>query len=154
MSSLNIVGGIDAPLQIKKTDIFELIYPVGSVYLTMSANNPADTFGGTWEQLAEGYTLWTATEGAGETIDAGLPNIVGTMSSPPANDSDMYIASVSGAISGYTKSVNYSNNTSNTNSAAYAGFSFDASRCSEIYNDDITTVQPPAIKVYMWKRTA
>lgn len=33
------------------------VYPVGAIFLTMDARNPAEYFGGTWELLAPGRTL-------------------------------------------------------------------------------------------------
>ena len=39
-------------------EILNLIYPVGSIYLSTSTTNPSTYFGGTWEQVAkESYLL-------------------------------------------------------------------------------------------------
>lgn len=38
-------------------EIFKLIYPVGSIYLSTSTTNPSTYFGGTWEQVAKGHYL-------------------------------------------------------------------------------------------------
>lgn len=39
-------------------EIFKLIYPIGSIYLSTSTTNPSTYFGGTWEQVAkESYLL-------------------------------------------------------------------------------------------------
>lgn len=43
-----------------------LIYPVGSIYLTMADTSPADLFGGTWKKLSGGY-LYAAATDAGST---------------------------------------------------------------------------------------
>lgn len=36
---------------------FDLIYPVGSIYMTLTNINPSTLFGGTWERIAKGKTL-------------------------------------------------------------------------------------------------
>lgn len=35
----------------------EKLYSVGSIYTTLSTDNPSDIFGGTWELIAEGNLL-------------------------------------------------------------------------------------------------
>lgn len=36
------------------------IWPVGSIYLSVTPTNPSEYWGGTWVALAKGYALWTA----------------------------------------------------------------------------------------------
>lgn len=47
-------------------DIVNLIYPVGSIYMSVASASPATLFGGTWEQLKDRFLL-----GAGDTYTAG-----------------------------------------------------------------------------------
>ena len=42
------------------------IYPVGSIYMSVNATDPARLFGGTWERIKERFLL-----GAGDTHTAG-----------------------------------------------------------------------------------
>lgn len=46
----------------KIQSILDYIYPVGSMYLSYSHNDPAEMFGGTWERL-ENTLLWATTPG-------------------------------------------------------------------------------------------
>lgn len=47
-----------------RKEIRDLIYPIGSIYLTIINVNPSTLFGGTWEKIYGGYLY-----GAGQTID-------------------------------------------------------------------------------------
>lgn len=46
--------------------LVDLIYPVGSIYMSVNAVNPSTLFGGTWEQLKDRFLL-----GAGDTYSNG-----------------------------------------------------------------------------------
>lgn len=35
----------------------DLLYPVGSIYLSIKSKNPSEIFGGVWERIANGRTL-------------------------------------------------------------------------------------------------
>ena len=59
---------------IKKTTIIDLIYPIGSIYMSVNSTSPADLFGGTWDAmpagrvlLAQGKSQWGTTYTAGST---------------------------------------------------------------------------------------
>ena len=46
---------------VKMQSILDHIYPVGSIYLSYSHNDPSDLFGGTWERIENAF-LWAVTE--------------------------------------------------------------------------------------------
>lgn len=46
--------------------VVDLIYPVGSIYMSVASASPATLFGGTWEQLKDRFLL-----GAGDSYTAG-----------------------------------------------------------------------------------
>lgn len=46
-----IVGGT-------QSTIVNLVYPIGSIYLSVNNVNPTSLFGGTWEQIDEAQTIY------------------------------------------------------------------------------------------------
>lgn len=42
---------------INTTDIYNLIYPVGSIYMSVNQASPSTLFGGTWEQIKDTFLL-------------------------------------------------------------------------------------------------
>lgn len=139
--------------------IFNLIYPVGSLYFSTSLDTVAkvqSAFGGTWEKLPDGYAIWTASSGAGNTIAPGLPNITGTFEIKGAANGKSNLditANGSGSFSKMEQVNNYPFTGTRDRYAGFNGYNFDASRSSSIYGAS-STVQPPAYKVYAFRRTA
>ena len=126
--------------------LLSAIYPVGSVYLSVMNTSPASFLGGTWKQLSAGYALWTATSGADATIDAGLPNITGNMYGDTCRNN----LSTDGFVSATKTYTAYGGEKGNTDMFT---ITFNASKSNSIYGKS-STVQPPAYKIYAWKRTA
>lgn len=48
------------------SNMWNLLYPVGAIYLSTVSTSPADLFGGTWEQIKDTFLL-----SAGDTYEAG-----------------------------------------------------------------------------------
>ena len=44
---------------VEKSDLLNLIYPVGSIYMSVNSTSPATLFGGTWEQIKDKFLLST-----------------------------------------------------------------------------------------------
>ncbi len=64
ISSVNASGTINA--KGIGPDLLNVLYPVGAIYISTSATNPATTLGGTWEQIKDRFLL-----AAGSTYSAG-----------------------------------------------------------------------------------
>lgn len=52
--------------KVNTSDLIDLIYPTGSVYMSVNNVSPAILFGGTWEQIKDKFLL-----SAGDTYNAG-----------------------------------------------------------------------------------
>ena len=146
----------------------EMIYPVGSIYMSANATSPASLFGGTWEQLKDRFLL-----AAGSTYSAGstggeaehslianeLPKIEGWIeagagsSGTPTSSGHGAFRSASGVFS-TTRNCNYSYDNSDkaiwtptdTDSWQQVNMSFG--------NDQPHNNMPPYLAVYMWKRVS
>lgn len=127
--------------KVNTSDLIDLIYPVGSIY--MSANNvsPANLFGGTWEQIKDKFLL-----SAGDTYNAGdeggeATHIL-TIDEMPKHNHTW----------GWRNSAASGNNTWSSAGSDKTGTSSDIignTGGGKPHNN-----MPPYLAVYMWKRTA
>ena len=137
-------------------------HPVGSIYQTISPENPAVTFGGgTWEKIAQDRALMGASDThlAGTTVEAGLPNIKGSFEARPHMSGNKFAG---GSITGgdgklFAHSIQTSNNINNSMTETGNAYKsdvvfFNASASNSIYGAS-NTVQPPAYFTYTWLRT-
>lgn len=137
-------------------------HPVGSIYQTISPENPAVTFGGgTWEKIAQDRVLMGASDThlAGTTVEAGLPNIKGSFEARPHMSGNEFVG---GSITGgdgklFAHSIQTSNNINNSMTETGNVYKsdvvfFNASASNSIYGAS-NTVQPPAYFTYTWLRT-
>lgn len=132
-------------------------FPVGFVLLTTNKDfNPAHAYGGTWEQLPTGKALWSGTKNqAGGTIEAGLPNLSGTLGTIINRNGEAQYSgfqTYSGVFTSNTRNQHrgYFNSTASGDAGASI-VNFNASASNNIYGKS-TTVQPPAICVIAWKK--
>lgn len=150
------IDGLPSGSGVDLATVLNTIYPVGAIYLTMSYNfSPQTAFGGTWKMLSDDYCLQTTTKSGygGSIVSAGLPDITGNLKGVIMADSYYYVAgafannSTKGTITrNYKLGESY---TFNINTE----INFKASIVNSIYGNS-KTVQPPAIRVYAWQRTA
>lgn len=132
-------------------------YPVGSIFQTVSTTSPAALFGGSWQEIAQNRVLMGASyaHAAGTTVEAGLPNITGSLIETEADSSPFRGSKASLSKSGALKFTEV-----NTDWGGYSGMSgstyninFDASLSNPIYGRSYT-VQPAAYYVHIWRRVA
>lgn len=146
MSQLNAVSG-------SVSNLLSSLYPVGSIYIGTQSTCPLASLisGSQWQLVAQDRALWGGNgSNANTTINAGLPNITGWFGSGCLmNWQD---SQYSGAL--YRGSQGESpQNAGGTDGGTNATIAFDASRSNSIYGSS-STVQPPAYRVNVWRRTA
>jgi len=144
--------------------IFDVCYPVGSLWFSINNTNPKDLFNvGEWEKLPGGYALLTVTGTSNNNDDSnpanhtpknaikgGLPNITGEFNAFSENNSGTY-ANGAFYLGSYT---HYGSKTEgdSDNPSVY----IDASRCSAAYGrwqGDGHRVIPDHIGIIVWVRT-
>lgn len=131
-------------------EVMKTLYPVGSIYLSLVKQNPGTWIAGTrWSLLDSGYALWTTTASdAGAKIPAGLPNITGEIFVDSGCGIVKYNSYGTGAFNSLGSSRGY---VVRTESGSSRSISFDASQSNSIYGKN-NTVQPPAMKIYAYRR--
>ena len=118
-------------------------------WISVDSTSPAALFGGTWQEIAQNRVLMGAssTHAAGTTVEAGLPNITGTLSEVMGS----FYAYPSGSGAFSVKGIGRS--LENGVSGNYGNIYFDASKSNAIYGRS-STVQPAAYYVHIWHRVA
>jgi hypothetical protein len=136
-------GGID-------TSLLDVLYPVGSIYITTNAACPLSTLitGSTWVLVGQDRVLQGAgTRGAvGTALNESLPNITGVFTS---GNNGWENGTGTGAFSS-TSDIGYHFGGS---PGGGKGIIFNASNSSSTYQDD-APVQPDAYLVNIYRRTA
>lgn len=158
VETVNGIAPENGDVQLTPGSLLNLVYPVGSIYLSMVDTSPASVFGGSWAQIRDVFLL-----GAGDTYkvtanekDGGASTVtLGTNQIPSHNHG-------SGA-SGYSFM--------RADSIATASVTIGSSTAKYIYTNDnhhISTTSvtanagggqshenmPPYKTVYMWQRIA
>lgn len=144
-------------LELGGKTIADIIYPVGSIYLSVNNVDPSTLFGGTWVQIKDKFLL-----SAGDTYTGGatggeatvtltepqLPNVSGSwVIHGQENGTEFWQAhgkATGSTISGSYKAITEAR--TGANSLGSPGFSFG--------NNQAHNNMPPYLVVYMWKRTA
>nr|UWD64681.1 MAG: protein of unknown function (DUF859) [Bacteriophage sp.] len=126
-------------------------------WISEDPTSPAALFGGTWQEIAQNRVLMGASyaHAAGTTVEAGLPNITGSLIETEADSSPFRGSKARLSKSGALKFTEV-----NTDWSGYSGLSgstyninFDASLSNPIYGRSYT-VQPAAYYVHIWRRVA
>ena len=128
-------------------------------WVSEDPTSPAALFGGTWQEIAQNRVLMGASyaHAAGTTVEAGLPNIAGSLSETSNNGITSPFRGNKNAISSIGALAVTEVSSPFCGYAGYEGsaydISFNASRSNPIYGRS-NTVQPAAYYVHIWRRVA
>lgn len=156
--------------KLAKSELLNAVYPVGSIYISVSETSPNTLFGGTWERLKDRFLL-----AAGDSYAAGATGGEAThtltVDEMPNHGHAVHVWDDAGTTgnayyySGTTKKTHngarlYNGTASSwvdngsTASAAQEGRG-DVSGGTELVGGSAAhNNMPPYLAVYMWKRTA
>lgn len=120
----------------------DLIYPIGSIYLSVNATNPSKYFGGTWEQITSDAYLKIVTSNAGALGGTSADHKIPIASMPRHNHE------LKGALTGKTEPIsntgnNWAQTTESWSQSRYIG-----------YTGNSDPYYPYYYGIYVWKRTA
>lgn len=145
----------------KLDEVFELIYPVGSIYMSVNSISPDNLFGGTWEQIQGRFLLGaSSTYGAGTTGGAATHtlavNEIPSHNHPTYNGTGWAFMEINrdgtGArtqLATSSSSGKYAFTTTTTGDLQWAYNQTGKQGDGVAHNN-----MPPYLSVYIWKRTA
>lgn len=155
----------------------DILYPIGSIYMSVNSTSPATLFGGTWKQI-EGRFLYCTTTSkttGGDTITgkatgntgdttltiANIPShrhygIYGELTAGSTEGADrMYYHNNSLTSSGVAEGTKSSIRGINTDYDLFTGLTGNGKSHSHTLNSHTHTQSlPPYFTVYCWYRTA
>lgn len=150
---------VNGTLKVNNKNIFDLIYPVGSIYISVNSTNPGVLFGGTWEQIQGRFLLgMSSSYPAGS--QGGEATHTLTASEMPSHKGHLS-AGIAGGVP-YGKG-NYKGTLSSDKMTAYGdsgrGWNVHAGNEMHPASEAVGGGQshnnmPPYLSVYIWKRTA
>jgi hypothetical protein len=137
--------------------LVQLIYPIGSIYLSITNTSPASLFGGTWEQiedtflLAAGQNYLAGSTGGEATVklsNAQIPNVIGDITMHSGGTATN-ISNTSGCFSAQIMNTGKyrDGGTLGTTANSIGIVHFDNGGRGQAHNN-----MPPYLTVYMWKR--
>ena len=155
------VNGI---LKVNNTNIFDLIYPVGSIYMSVNSTSPEVLFGGTWEQIQGRFLLgmsssYPAGSQGGEATHTLTSNEIpnhGHYLGQQGNTSRMLPtnhATSDPSHEYYVTEVESSGSTYLKPNVTWGGYLTAGTLIDTPYNQPHNNM-PPYLAVAMWKRTA
>lgn len=148
-SVADVVGG-----KLNSSDLLNLVYPVGSIYMSVNATNPATLFGGTWVQMKDQFLI-----GAGGSYNLGSTGGEAThrltVNEIPSHNHSIY-ANARFTVSGTTPSGTGISGIRAETSAwgEYGGADWYKPESGATGGGAAHNNMPPYIAVNMWRRTA
>ncbi len=137
-----------------KSEILDVIYPVGAIYMSVNSANPQTLFGGSWERIQDKFLL-----SAGSAYSAGSTGGVAshyhttadhtlTINEIPSHSHNFNNATDEGSTSLWSYTATYRTASKGPTDTTGGGQPHNHGNTSQSSN------LPPYLAVYVWKRTS
>ena len=154
-----------------KSEIINLIYPVGSIYTSMQNTDPGTMFENTtWERITDRF-LWCANDGQGSNQTGGTYDVTLTTNNLPSHNHTfagteqagqlfgIYADPNYGTTGGYISRTHWSQHNARGTEASLGVANYHltftpSGTISNTGSGEKFSVIPPYISVFCWKRTA
>lgn len=138
-----------------------MIYPVGSIYMSVNNVSPSTLFGGTWEQIKDKFLLSCGDTYAAGTTGGEATHTLTTNEMPLHTHVQNAHSHAQNYYTWYNNSSDYDARFASSTGGFYAiaGTNNYATAATTAVNQNTGGSQahnnmPPYLAVYMWKRTA
>ena len=154
----NATSGAWNPVDWSSVSFLSMIYPVGSIYISVNSTDPSLLFGGTWVQLEDRFLL-----GASSTYLAGSTGGGTTTGKASGNTGSTTLTVEQIPSHTHTATVNMLGGTGTVANLNTTGGSWNYSKSflnntgggkghTHTLNNHTHTNMPPYLAVYMWER--
>ena len=140
----------DWELKVKGKRLLDLIYPVGSIYMSVNSASPDTLFGGTWARLEDVFLLAAGAKHAAGSTGGEESHILTEPEIAPHKHAMAYGPESSASSTGFAYGIAAG---SATNSAGGRGYASNLGTFSAGGGQPHNNM-PPYLAVYTWKRTA
>ena len=138
----------------------DMIYPVGSIYMSVNSTNPSTLFGGTWEQIKDRFLLSCGNTYANGTTGGEATHKLTEDEIPTHTHSERFSNGAYATWEGYSSASQQGSRTvtgveipTYTYSSGKSG-TYTYLTTGYVGGDQPHNNMPPYLAVYMWKRTA
>lgn len=146
---INCFPANNTSLEISGKTIVDIIYPVGSIYISVNSTDPSTIFGGTWEQIKDQFLLSAGDTYTGGATGGEATHTLTTNEMPSHSHNVTWTSNCPPWVQagGYGQVTPTA--TGNANKVNLGGLSIDGAGGGQAHNN-----MPPYLVVYVWKRTA
>jgi microcystin-dependent protein len=166
---------LETDIKVNGTSVWEMVYPVGAIYMSVLSTSPATLFGGTWAALQNSFLV-----GAGGTYSVGKADDAGAQTTSDGGEATHTLSAAEMPVHTHTQDSHYHagikwkdnnypivlSNLAGTTAGYTTGYASITADPSGILTVGATATNqnagsgsahntlPPYLAVYMWKRTA